>query len=391
MRNIISVVLLLFIISCSSSLTKKENLLQMIDNNYNLLFDSNLDQEVQIKDAKKLIELINLYIKKYPKDINVVKFLQRAQANVIALDYKKALIDYDSALNLAISQEKIIIYYYKGAVYSKLDENSKALNSYQTALDIYNDNKLTDENTLKILKLSIAGVYSSMGLHNKSFEIYKQLYDINQSDEFLFKIVDALFYDANYKQQLYYLNIVLKKYPNNANFYTIRGNTYMFLNDYNKAITDYNKAISIDNRKLDTFINRSFAYIKIKNYSAAIKDTNYVLEKDNLYVGAYINQIDALIKQSKYKEAISIGLKAIETEYKNSNDVLYDNLIQAYLYNKDLKNAIVILDMRIKEGYDLIYKDNLKEVNIALKTIKSTNNKELEDFNTLLKSLIIIN
>ncbi len=387
MRNILSISLFILIIACSSSLTKKESLLQTINNNYNLLFDSNLAKDTQIKDSKKLIELIDSYIEKYPKDIDIGIYFQRAQANVIALEYFNALLDYDEALRLAKNEEKIIVYYYKGSVFAKIEDYNKALKSYQTALDIYNDNKLTDADTFRTLKVSIAGVYSAMKLHNKSAAVYKELYNINKSDEFLFRIVDALFSDSNYKEQLQYINIVLKKYPNNANFYVIRANAYMLLKQYNKAIIDYSKAISIDNRKLDTFINRSFAYIKTKNYSDAIKDANYVLDKNNLYIGAYINKIEALIKQSKYKEAISVGLKAIEVKYNNSNDVLYDNLIQAYLYNKDLKNAIVVLEMRVKEGYLSVQEDNLKEINIALKSINSKDNKLVERFNYLLNSL----
>jgi tetratricopeptide (TPR) repeat protein len=103
--------------------------------------------------------------------------------------------------------------------------------------------------------------------------------------------------------------------------YIARGNKYMNLRKYDRAIIEYDKAVAVSPEYMWGLMSRGDAYITKGDYDRAIKDFDKVisLEKDDfdsemLVHGAYEKRGVALLKMGKYARAIANFDKAIALE-----------------------------------------------------------------------------
>ncbi|MDM8514677.1 tetratricopeptide repeat protein, partial [Desulfobacterales bacterium HSG16] len=104
----------------------------------------------------------------------------------------------------------------------------------------------------------------------------------------------------------------------NASTYSLLGNTFMKLKNYEEAINQYRKAIEIDpdNTYANTMLG--LAFYKQKNYEEAINQYRKAIEIDPDNTYAYNKLGRVFEKQKNYEEAINQYRKAIEIDPDNT-------------------------------------------------------------------------
>ncbi|MBK8846013.1 MAG: tetratricopeptide repeat protein [Bacteroidetes bacterium] len=111
----------------------------------------------------------------------------------------------------------------------------------------------------------------------------------------------------------------IKKSPNKARPYVIRGNAYEDLNKMDDAILDYNKAVELQPNYTLAFTNRGYAHKHKGNWQKAIQDYNKSISLNPLIALAYTN-----------RGALHSGIKLLKTtlrQYRLTIDVRLHILI----------------------------------------------------------------
>ena len=150
----------------------------------------------------------------------------------------------------------------------------------------------------------------------------------------------------------------IKISPNNAAFYSNRGNALQDLKQFDAAIASYDKAIQLKPDYADAYSNRGLALQGLKQFDAAIASYDEAIQLKPDYAEAYSNRGNALKELEQFDAAIADYDKAIQ---------LKPDLAEAY-YNRgnalqDLKQfdaAIASYDkaIQLKPGYAEAYWNN---------------------------------
>jgi len=144
--------------------------------------------------------------------------------------------------------------------------------------------------------------------------------------------------------------------PNYAEAYNNRGVAYAELGEYKRAIKDYDKAIELNPDDAEAYYNRGIAYARLGKYKRAIEDYDRAIELNPNYAKAYIGRGLAYAERGEYNKAIKDFDKAIELNH---------NLAEAY-YNRGIAYAEL-------GKYDRAREDMLRAGNLF------TNKRRMED------------
>ena len=150
----------------------------------------------------------------------------------------------------------------------------------------------------------------------------------------------------DYEKALKEFNKAIKLYPNGPKPFHYRGFMYLHnTKEYDKAISDYSKCIEIDSAYTTGYSNRADVYLELEDYEKALADyTNSVeLDKDN--PERYYDRADCYIAMEKYTDALKDLDKAIELapeDWLLSRAKFYSNREQYDLALKDVNDAIQI-------------------------------------------------
>lgn len=94
--------------------------------------------------------------------------------------------------------------------------------------------------------------------------------------------------------------------------YLARGEVYLNMREFDKAITDYSAAALRDNNSIPAFNNRGIVQTILGEYDAAAADFDRVLEIDADYLSAYNNRSIIHTLQGEFDAAIDLIDQAIE-------------------------------------------------------------------------------
>lgn len=176
---------------------------------------------------------------------------------------------YDDALR--VSDTAIIIkdnpmnYYYRGIIYTKLNNEVFARKEFQKAVS---KNKKLAEPRLALAELLLKN-HDPEGAMVQCNEILKN--DERNASGYIMR-------SMVYKQNLDYVSAIndLSKSilidPDNPDFYLLRGNCYQEFNQHTNAINDYSKFITLNPNNPDAFFARAKSYEEILNYDKAMED-----------------------------------------------------------------------------------------------------------------------
>ncbi|QYJ68621.1 tetratricopeptide repeat protein [Flavobacterium litorale] len=195
-------------------------------------------------------------------------FVKEKHQEIIDLLSNELLNEYNNAR----------LYFWRGAAYEKLDNLNKAIQNYNIAIEI-NDNDVF--------------AYNNRGViwHEKE-EWDKAIKDYNK---------------------------VIEIDPDNSMAYNNRGNIWYEKNNLDKAIEDYSKAIQINPIYQEAFQNRGLAWIEKKEFNKAIKDYSKCLEIDPKSINPYYNRGSAWKERGEFKKAIEDYRKYLKLTPQKNN------------------------------------------------------------------------
>lgn len=241
----------------------------------------------------------NKILEKHPK--NNISYFYLGRINHDQKKYKESLENFNKALNFTDSSNKELtakIYSHRAITQIMLDNRQEAQNDCNNAIKTYSKSPEVYRNCVTVEKLLLHNIFA-LDYQNKLIEIE----------------------------------------PHNAYNYIHRGETYLDLHEYRKAIEDFNDAISVSASLPEMYIayyKRGLAKYKLNGFREAIKDFDFCLNT-HPFSEAYKARGDANYKLGNYAEAISDYSKAIQIHPDTFR--FYHNRAVAYKKLGDLDNA----------------------------------------------------
>ncbi len=147
------------------------------------------------------------------------------------------------------------------------------------------------------------------------------------------------------QQAIVYLNEAVKIHPGYKNAYLLMGNSYYYLNDFDKSIEAYKKSLQLDPDFKDAINNLAVVY-RDAGRNAGEKQNNIVLAEQMLLESFRLNPNDAETNRllgiayglsGRHSQAIPYFEKVTQLDPKNA--AAFMNLSSAYRYNGDEANA----------------------------------------------------
>lgn len=209
---------------------------------------------------------------------NKLAYEKLAELYFFVQQYKDALKNLDEVLKLDITNPKA--YFMKGMCYRDMGDTTKALSSFQTAIeqkpDYYDP------------YLQLAMIY-----HARNNKLALQYYDgalrVNP------KSVDALYgrglwYQENerdYDKAIQDYTSAVQLSPKAARAHFALGYIhYQYLKVYDQAVKHYNDALAIDSTWAEAYLNRGLSFEAMGNIAAANQDFNKAMMLRPNYRGA---------------------------------------------------------------------------------------------------------
>lgn len=96
--------------------------------------------------------------------------------------------------------------------------------------------------------------------------------------------------EEDYKKAIEEANLLIQKYPNNAELYQARGATYGSHGEYKQALADFNRAIQINPQYAFAYNNRGLVYRNKGDYDRAIADFNQAIRLNPNEADTYLNR-----------------------------------------------------------------------------------------------------
>lgn len=200
---------------------------------------------------------------------NKLAYEKLAELYFLVQQYKEALTNLDEVLRLDITNPKA--YFMKGMCYRDLGDTTKAISSFQTAIE---------------QKPAYYEPYMQLALmhHARNNKLALQYYDgalrVNpKSVEALYN--RGLFYqenERNYDKAIQDYTSVIQISPNYAMaHYALGFIHFQYLKVYDQSVKHYNDAIKADSTWPEAYFNRGLAYETMGNVAAANADYNRAL------------------------------------------------------------------------------------------------------------------
>lgn len=187
-------------------------------------------------------------------------------------------------------------------------------------------------------------------------------YLVRSTYEKQFALIDSLVYlgeNIHLSEAMGIVSSILKTDPKNRKALLEKGEIYLGLQDYKKALTAYNKAIELfpDDPQCLNYRGRMFLY-ETEEYDKAIADFNKCLKIDSTYLRAYINRANAYYYGLEDSDKALADLnKAIELDSENLD--YYSYRVELYIGIEDYTNALkdlnTIIELAPTEARSLHY------------------------------------
>ncbi len=239
-------------------------------------------------------------------------------------EYLAAISQYNQALQLNSRNPKI--YYQRGLAYSQLENYAGAITDYTQAINInLNYVKAYEQRGLAHYQLGeytaavadyteairinphVASIYKNraeareqIGDRQGAIEDYSQAVKIDP--HYAIADQECGFADENLEAETELIE------PDNALAYKNRGDAYLDLEEYEKAIADYNRAINLNIHDADVYYNRGQVLLEIGDKQLAIMD--------------FYQAADIYWKEGKLVEHKNTRDKISELEIEASLDIL---------------------------------------------------------------------
>lgn len=206
-------------------------------------------------------------------------YIMRCTVNIIKGDYESALLDTDKFNS---PENEVVYLLFRGSVLSYLERNKEALELYNRAIEITENDIDIDidtlsgirERKLKIL-LEIGSIDEVIDESNKILEIKPESFDI------FVKRVDAYIDNNRFEDALIDLEKMIKLNSNLALTIAKKAEVYQWMGNYEEAILHYNQAIELDSERSKRFtVLRGLTFSYLGKYEEALRDYYLALDSD---------------------------------------------------------------------------------------------------------------
>ncbi len=253
------------------------------------------------------------------------------------IDYFDDVEDLPQALEAA--EMGIEQYPYSSALLIKKADLLIATRHYKDALEILHHAELLDSNDINLYILK-TDVYLALDQQEKAVELLEnalQLFDGQERIELLFELADVYDDYEEFDKIFDCLKLILEQEPTNEEaLYKI-----CFWTDFTgrneESITLHNKIIDENPYSELAWFNLAAAYQGLKLYEKAIDAYKYAVTIDEKFDYAYRNMGDAFIRLRKYKDAIEVLEKVLELS--RPEDVIYEAIGHCYDRLKNFAQA----------------------------------------------------
>jgi len=152
--------------------------------------------------------------------------------------------------------------------------------------------------------------------------------------------------EKKYSKALRDLNQAVLLNPNEAMFYSNRGNIYFDLADDERALADYNNCIRLDATDENAFANRGAIYGRNGKPNKATNDLSRAIELNPEFITAYMNRGIIFSQQNKREQAKNDFKRCVELE--PDNHAIWNALAVEYQHLGDFDASIVALNNAVR-------------------------------------------
>jgi len=151
------------------------------------------------------------------------------------------------------------------------------------------------------------------------------------------KRINILFLMNSEKESVRYVDEAIRRYPDVAEFYYLRGIINNSREKYIKAVDDFNQAINL--QPLDNlyryYLGRGVSHLNLMEYDQALADFTTSIEQNDTVASSYHSRALVNYELRDYAAAVKDFLKAMD--HSEGNSALYFNLGMSY-YRLDEKD-----------------------------------------------------
>lgn len=259
--------------------------------------------------------------------------------------YSEAIDDFTKALSL--NPDEASYYYRRGYCYFCLGCYSEAIEDYTEAITI-------DPIDAKVYVLR-GCCFGSLDEHSKAVDDFTKAFTLDSNIANRYPVAYSgrgfsLMCLNMYSAALDDITQILELNPNDAKYYSLRGQCLGNLGRYDDALSDYEHAIDIDPSIVDYYINVSCSLLKLHQYDKCISILTTALSlnaKNDDKLSIYLNRGSAYFMNGDYEEAlidfdlaISINPKSITGYF---NKCLCLNSIEKYEESIDCCSQALVM------------------------------------------------
>jgi len=214
------------------------------------------------------------------------------------------------------------LYHNRGTVYAELGQHTKAISSFNKAIELNPKNAAPYSNR--------GTAYVELGQLSKALSDYTKAIELN---------------------------------PKFAEAYSNRGNVYRDLGQHTKAISDFNKAIELNPKFAPPYNNRGIVYYNLYQSTQAISDFTRAIELNPKYGEAYYNRGNTYYRLGQRPKAIFDYTTAIKVNPNHAK--AYGN--RGYTYARLGKSEEAKQDFLKAVELDPSLKSQVKKISDDLK------------------------
>ena len=244
--------------------------------------------------------------------------------------YEEAIKHYTNALKQDLQLAEV--YNNRGIVYCKIGEFDKALNDFNTAIELNPDDFIPYNNRGNVYRRKDE-INNAIGDFNTALTLkpdYAEAYH-NRGDVYG--------NEGSFDRALKDLNMAIELEPDFAEPYNSRGSVYHKTGELEKAIADFDMAIELKPDYAKAYYNRGNLYGKTGDVGKAIEDLSKAIKLNADFADAYYDRGVAYGKNRAFDRAIADYTKAIELSSDNTNKA-YCNRGAAYFCTGEFDRAI---------------------------------------------------
>ena len=259
--------------------------------------------------------------------------------------YEEAVASYVEALSYSsmfASQMDYDINYYLADAYDKMGERQKAISVYSDILAL-----MPDEMNAHFLR---GRLYLLDGEFEKALTDFNRTVELEKNGYDLRIEIAGLLTEAGYKDEgLHYLQRFLADNEKKLNDYD-KGRIYYYMGDYENAKLALEKAKGNENERIILLLGKSYERLGDYNYATSVYK-NYLV--DHPEAAEIFNQLGLCkLKSGEYEEALSAFKSAGNAGNTAMERTVEFNLITAYEYTGDFKQAAVLMEAYLKKYPD---------------------------------------